>query len=138
MGFSCLDCPHHGCNLPFYWAADKQGIGREKPLNDFLIKPQIRAEQRYYLPPVVIYSPDCCSGSPQQLSLGRGRCWGRERRPAGSGMLRGDAGAGATRPLARPPLPQLHWQGKVFTPSTLKPEENKENNLQKESSEWNS
>lgn len=110
MGFSCLDCPHRGCNLPFYLPADKQGIRREKPLNDFLIKPPIRVEQRYYLPPAVIYSPDCCSGSQRRLSLCRGRWWCGERCPAGSGMLPGDAGAGTT-PLSPDPSAALAREG---------------------------
>lgn len=116
MGFSCMACPHRGCYLPFYSAADKQGIGGKKPLNDFLIKPQIRAEQPDYLSPCVIYSPDCCSGSQPRLSLCRGRCWCRSgTRDAVREHRQG--------PPACPPTPPLPQQGKGLIPSTLKLEE---------------
>ena len=94
MGFSCLDCPHHGCDSPFYPAADKQGIGREKLINDFLIKPQTGAARRDYRPPAAIHSPDSCARSRGRLSLCRAGCWRGERSPAGSGMLPGDPGQG--------------------------------------------
>lgn len=101
MGFSCLACPHRGCYLPFYSAADKQEIGGKKPLNDFLIKAQIRAEQPDYLSLYVIYSPDCCSGSQPWLSLCRGRCWCRRGTRWQRDAVRGH-GQG---PPARPQTP---------------------------------
>lgn len=134
MGCFCLDCPHRGCNLPFYPAAAKQGIRREKPLNDFLIKPQIRAEQPYYLPPAVIYSPDCCSGSQG------GSASAREDAGAGRGPSRQrDAARGCgcrDHPPSRqtPPLPQFCWQGKVLMPSTLKTGEEKKTPNKKQTS----
>lgn len=104
MGFSCLDCPHHGCNLPFYPAADKQGIRREKPLNDFLIKPQIRVEQHYYLPLAVIYSPDCCSvgANGGSASAGEDAGAGRGAQPA-AGCCEGMPGQGPPALLPDPP-----------------------------------
>lgn len=78
MGFSSPACPPRDAICHFTRTADKQGIGREKPLNDFLIKPQIRAEQPYYLRPRVIYSPGSCSVWP--TSAGHGA--GGEKHPA--------------------------------------------------------